>query len=151
MFNLKLLNQIPLFFSGYTQKLKVSFVITDCQKKWGIGLLPSEEFVDHFLDISYGSLRSDRVEGLFYLVRFLHFLIHFHLKILAPHLLRHKVFTELNLILVLVLIRSCFCNFALPLHSVHPLLQCILLILDACLKGLDSLFPLILLSFDVLH
>jgi len=107
--------------------------------------------VHHFLDISYGSLRSDRVEGLLYLVRLLHFLIHLHLKVLAPHLLSHKVFAELNLILILVLVCSGLCNFALPLHSVHPLLQCILLILDACLKGLDSLFPLILLSFDVLH
>lgn len=57
----------------------------------GVSLFTSKVFVDNLLDVSDCSLRPDLLESIFKDERPLHFLIHLHFIVLAPHLLDHEV------------------------------------------------------------
>ena len=95
--------------------------------------------------------RSDLLEGVLDLERLLHLFLHFLLEELAPHFLDHEVLPQLDLVRVLVLIGRSLCNLALSPHSVHPLLQGLLLVPDALLQRQNPLLSLLLLVVDVLH
>jgi len=90
--------------------------------------------MNYLLNVSYGGLRADALEGIFDQETLLHLFIHLHLVVLAPHLLHHEVLSQLHLILVLVLIGSGLGDFRLSLYTVHALLESIFLVFDAGLE-----------------
>ena len=151
MFHLKFMEEFTLFLGASPQSLQLLFMLTDGLQEASVCLFSSEEFVNDFLDVSDSSLRPDPLECVLNNVWLVHLFVHLHLVVLAPHLLDHEVLAHLDLILVLVLIGSGFRDLALSLHAIHPLLQRILLVLDARLEWLDALLALVLLSLDVLH
>jgi hypothetical protein len=134
MFNLKLGNQLFFLLGVSSKPIEFALLLTDCLKQLRVCLLPSQEFVHDFLNVSYSSLRPNSLESIFNEERLLHFLVHLHLVVLAPHLLNHEILSKLDFVLVLVLICSCFCNFGLPLNTIHTLLQSIFLVFNAGLK-----------------
>jgi hypothetical protein len=90
--------------------------------------------MDYLLNVSYGGLRANTLESIFNEETLLHLLIHFHLVVLAPHLLNHEVLSQLHLVLVLIFVSGSLSNLRLPLNAIHALLQSILLVFDACLE-----------------
>jgi hypothetical protein len=107
--------------------------------------------MNYLLDIRVACGCSDLLEGVFNGEGLLHLLFHLLLKELAPHLLYHVVFSQLDLIRVFVFISSCFSNLTLSPDSIHSLLESIFLVSNAGLKRKDPLLSLLLLMINVLH
>lgn len=133
------------------QLIKLLFILAHCAQELRIRLLPREELVYHFLNVTVASGGSDLAEGVLEVAVLIHLILHLLLEELTPQFLHLEVGTGADLALVPVLVRSCFSNLLLFLDTINALLQGLLLILDTILQPNNPLIPLLLLVLNVLH
>ena len=104
-----------------------------------------------FLNIGETCRRTNLLEGVLDFVCSLHFLFHFLLEELRPHLLNHVVLLHLQFVGVLVFICSCFSDLLLTGNAVHPSLECFFLIFNGFVQAFDPLLSMSLLFINVIH
>ena len=148
---LQLVKDFSLLLIGFSYYFQFLLILSHSSEQLSIGILPSHELLHNVLHISTPSSSPNTLKSLLHSTRLLHLIIHLLLIEHGPHLLHCKVLPQLYLIRVLVLISCRLCNLTLPPHSVHSLLQCILLVLYRGLQTYDPLLSLLLLVVYVLH
>lgn len=106
----------------------LSLVVTDCHKQLGIRVLASEELVNDFLDVREPGSCPDFLECVFYILSSFHFFLHLSLEKGTPESLHHEVLLHFEFIGVFVLVGSGLRYFLLSPDSLHPPLECFLLV-----------------------
>lgn len=107
--------------------------------------------MDHLLDISVTCGGPYFLESVLEVSILVHLVVHLLLQKLTPQLLNLEVCPSSDFALIPVLIGGCLCNLLLLLDPVYPLLESLLLVLDAVLEPDNTLVPLLLLVLYVLH
>lgn len=105
----------------------------------------------HLLDISVTCGGPYFLESVLEVSILVHLVVHLLLQKLTPQLLNLEVCPSSDFALIPVLIGGCLRNLLLLLDPVYPLLESLLLVLDAVLEPDNTLVPLLLLVLYVLH
>jgi len=94
-----------------SQLIKLFLIVTYGSQKLSISLLSGQELGNHLLNVSIANRSPNLLKHFLKIMELFHLTFHLLFEEFAPQLLDTKVCSELNLILILVFICSCFGDF----------------------------------------
>ena len=133
------------------QHVQLLLVVAHGLQQLRVGCFPREKLLDDLLDIGEACLRSDLLEGLLYLSRPCHFLVHLRLEESAPEFLRQEVLIHLQLIRVFIVIGCLVSDLLLPGIALDSPFQRGLLVVEGLEHRCKPVLPLEVVLVNQAH